>query len=92
MTRINHTICPYCGHEHDRASAVASKGSMPSPAAEPRMGPGDVTMCIKCGQFSVMGTDEMLREPTKDETHDIDHDLRIKFLRVAWRDVHERKN
>jgi hypothetical protein len=51
------------------------------------MTPGSVTMCIKCGEFSVMGDDEMLRKPTKDETNDIDNDPRVKFLREAWRDT-----
>jgi hypothetical protein len=83
MSLINHTICPYCGHEHDRSSAVVEKGNVL--VVEPRMKPGDVTMCIKCGEFSVMGWDEMLREPTQAETHDLDNDHRIKHLRDAWR-------
>ena len=54
------TVCPFCGYEHELSSAVTRRGEH---TVEPRMKPGDATLCIRCGEFSVMGFSEMLRKP-----------------------------
>jgi len=81
MTRINHTLCPFCFYEHNRSSAITSGQG---PAVEPIMRPGDVTMCIACGEFSVMGISEMLRKPTRTEARDLNKDGAVRHLRGAW--------
>lgn len=89
MTRPNFSLCPYCGAEHDVSSAVVRE---PAPAVEPRMKPGDATMCIRCGEFSIMGSDEMLRRPTGTEAIALWRDGRVIAMRLAWSELRQRRS
>lgn len=84
MTRVLTSICPFCFYEHNRTSAVARPGQYKD---EPRMGAGDTTLCINCGEFSIMGKDDMLRAPTKREANEIARDYKTNVLRLAWLDT-----
>lgn len=88
MTRTSFTVCPFCGYEADRASAITEK---PAPAVEPTLRPGDASMCIGCGEFSVMGFDEMLRAPTMAEAASLGADPRVQVLRAAWSEIKGKK-
>jgi predicted nucleic-acid-binding Zn-ribbon protein len=46
--------CPYCGHNFDSASMPGDETIRPVP--------GDITLCIKCGEVSQFG-DEMELSP-----------------------------
>ena len=82
MTRPCFTVCPFCGYEHELSSAIVKR---PAPYVEPRMRPGDATLCIKCGEFSVMGFSEALRKPSPDESSMLDRDPAVRTVREAWR-------
>jgi hypothetical protein len=82
MSHTNHTVCPFCYHTHELASAVSKA---PAPAVEPRMKWGDATLCIACGEMSVMDFTEMLRKPSPDESARLSRDPTVRALREAWR-------
>jgi len=84
MTRVLTAICPYCFHEHNRTSAVAMPGEYKD---EPRMRAGDTTLCINCGEFAIMGKDDMLRAPTKREAKGIAGNYKCNMVRLAWLDT-----
>jgi hypothetical protein len=88
MTHASFTVCPFCSQENELASAVVKQTA---PAIEPRMKPGDVTLCIQCGKFSVMGWIGLLRKPTDDEARELDRDSNIQKLREAWQDVRRQR-
>lgn len=69
MTRIRHTICPWCGKVHDRVSGIAKKGTPQEPVAEN----GDATFCIGCGQPSIFANwaEGGLRFPLQNEFEEI---------------------
>ena len=54
------TTCPGCGVEHD-ALAIINTDEPGQPE------PGDVSLCIHCGEPSVFDDNLNLREPTKAE-------------------------
>lgn len=83
MTTVCFTACPFCGHEHNRTTAITKS---PAPKVEPRMKPGDATLCIVCGEFSVMGFSEMLRKPSPDESSMLERDPAVQMVREAWRE------
>jgi ferredoxin len=83
MTRACFTACPFCGYEHERATAITKN---PAPKVEPRMKPGDATLCIRCGEFSVMGFSEMLRRPSPEEGEMLARDPAVRLVREAWRE------
>ena len=85
MTRACYTVCPFCGYEHELSSAVVKRRS--ESVVEPRMKPGDVTLCIKCGELSVLSFNEMLRKPSHDESSMLARDPAVRTLREAWRDT-----
>lgn len=89
MSRVNFTVCPFCGDEHDRSSAVTRRGALPH--VEPRMRPGDASMCIKCGEFSVMGWSDALRKPSPDESAMLARDPAVRRVREAWQETVGRK-
>ena len=79
------SICPFCSYEHQFASAVATK---PAPLKEPMIQAGDATLCIRCGEISIMDrTGEMLRKPTATETQQLNQDPMIRLVQSAWRDT-----
>jgi hypothetical protein len=88
MSHVNFSVCPFCGHEHDRAAALVKH---PAPAVEPRMKPGDVTLCIECGEMSVLGFNEMLRKPSSDEIAMLGRDPAVQRVREAWQAMQQRR-
>lgn len=47
--------CPYCGVTHDHAFGA---GNESTPSVD------DISLCIKCGNFSVFGPDLVLAKPS----------------------------
>jgi len=79
------TICAFCGHEHDLASAVTEPGVR----QEPRPCDGDATMCIRCGQINIVDQREAggLRQPSQEEATVLAKDQMVQHLVQAWRDT-----
>lgn len=67
------TDCPHCGKHNDTASGITS---------DEAPGPGDVTLCIDCGHWSVFTEDGTLRKANKDELREYAHS---HHLMAAWR-------
>jgi len=63
MNIIAHT-CPHCGYELDAATACDFEE-----AGQP--GPGDMSICIECGEVCVFVDDINLRKPTDSELVEI---------------------
>jgi len=81
MSRDFTHLCPYCYAEHDRASALVEKGAQRVPHL-PQV--GDVTLCIRCGMFSILDGDGMFRRLTGTERRSIARDPICKKAREAW--------
>jgi L-aminopeptidase/D-esterase-like protein len=71
--------CPYCGREHTDLTGVARKGT---PARRP--GPGDLTICIRCGEWSVFARNGRTRKPTAAEAREIATSRLCRHARQAW--------
>lgn len=71
MTRLQRSICPFCGARHDVASAVTSKADRPNLTEEPRVEytGNSVSFCIECGESAVFDASApgQLRFPTFEE-------------------------
>ena len=85
MSRLHATLCPFCGQEHE--VSTEARPSQKSSAPEATMRPGDITLCIYCGELSVMGTDDMLRKPNFYETVEMMTNPEIVALRRAWESI-----
>lgn len=74
--------CAWCG--------VGNDGYM-NVFGNEKIRPGDtVTMCIHCGNLSVIIDDQgTTRRPTLQEWHIINIDRRFDFLLMAWKQWHE---
>lgn len=70
--------CPHCAAIFDRASNVSSDGETDGPVG------GDVTMCIKCGEWCLFNSNLTLRKPTDEEQLVIGHDEVCIRARRAW--------
>jgi hypothetical protein len=71
--------CWHCGAEHDLVSNVTRKGFKAKTPNE-----GDITLCIKCGEWNAFGPGLVLRRPTDNEFVDIARDPGCMRLRWAW--------
>jgi hypothetical protein len=89
MSKVSYTVCPFCGHEHELAAAIVETAKLP--AVEPTLRPGNATMCARCGEFSVMDRNEMLRRPTHSEARKLARDYRARNLRQAWAEARARR-
>ena len=85
MSRPYKSICAYCGHVHQRATAVQS--ATDALAEEPKMRPGDATMCVGCGSFNIVADDGKLRVPNAREQWALDHDPLAQIVRDAFQRV-----
>lgn len=56
--------CRTCGRPNDRASSL--DGSQ-------RPGPGDLSICLSCGELSAFNPDLTLRPLTPEERADVEH-------------------
>lgn len=74
-TKLSEDACAFCRKRVDRCSGQAK------PA------PGDVTVCIGCGNVSVFTEKLKLRKPTAAELKEITEDPRIKEVQKAIRVV-----
>lgn len=57
-TRTPESKCPVCGHILDAATSINGE-------FEPR--PGDVTLCVQCGEILIFNKDLRGRIPTAEE-------------------------
>jgi hypothetical protein len=71
------TICPYCLKKHELTSAVVDKAATPKP--------GNVSMCITCGEFSIFNTALVLEKLTPEQRVELDQHPGIQQIRRAWR-------
>ena len=69
------SACPWCGTVHD---AVTGMGSTPKPK------PGDLSICIECGEWAVYETAEMRRKPTVEERFWIAANVDCRRVEIAW--------
>lgn len=76
------TICPHCKYVMDHVSSTPF-----NPRAKPKV--GDITMCIRCGEWAVFKEDLQLREPTDDEHIAFNKDARLMQARWAWNKMME---
>jgi hypothetical protein len=83
ITRGLSTFCPFCKYEVDTATGISGKGSGP--------GPGDISLCLKCGEFAAYGDDMQLRKPTDDEYLIIGSEDDYKLAREAWTSMNQRR-
>jgi hypothetical protein len=82
MSRTLTAICPFCHAEHDRSGAIVEKKAKIT--VEPKMKPGDASLCIDCGQFAIMAEDGMLRRPTGRERRALQRNPIVTATREAW--------
>lgn len=78
MKRLADTlICPFCHYRCDAATPV--EGDFDEPKD------GDLSICIKCGEWVVFADDvTSVRKPTDDEYLEIGSDRFYGTIRVAW--------
>lgn len=76
-TRLPLSKCPTCSYEMDCATCVENEDWVPKS--------GDVTICIKCGEFLVFTTGLKLRLPTKEEYQKYGTDPRIIAAQITVR-------
>jgi len=67
--------CVFCHAEHDCASSIDQDGK-PSP--------GDMTICIDCGEWNIFDKKMRLRKPTAVEYLEIGFDSRCRAMRDAY--------
>jgi hypothetical protein len=70
-----HTVCPWCLSEHDAASGL-NHDTTPKP--------GDVTLCIRCGEWCVFDDRMTLRKPGRALRYAIARNPDCEFIRAAW--------
>ena len=75
-----HLVCPFCLVEGDKVSNFED--------AEP--GPGALSLCLKCGEFSVFGDRNGLRKPKPFEADHIQQDPECQSFKAAWRVIAKR--
>jgi hypothetical protein len=68
--------CPSCGYRVDAATPVDGNPQAPKP--------GDIMMCMVCGEFATEGDDGAMRKPTYDEFTDIADSPNCQMARRAW--------
>lgn len=73
-------VCPWCNHELPLASEVAKRGELRAR----RPSPGDATLCIRCGEFSVFADDLSLTKPSDEDFVEFASDPRVQAIRKAW--------
>jgi hypothetical protein len=69
------TDCPHCGTRNEMASGLSGDEA---PV------PGDVTLCIGCGHWSVFNEDGTLRKASKDELREYGHSHHMTAVWRAW--------
>lgn len=72
-SEIQYGACPHCGADQNLAIMGAK---MPEP--------GDVVLCIKCGEWGVFENGMTIRHPTDDEYVSLGENERARFARETW--------
>lgn len=79
MTKELETICPYCSKINELHEQRDASG-------EPA--PGDISMCISCGNFAMFGDDMSLHKLTDAQKNDLRHNREayreLGKLKLAW--------
>lgn len=78
--KLPKSACPFCAHELDTAAAIDDRHT---PA------PGDLTLCINCGEWLVFGEGMSLQKPTDEEYVEIAANPGTDLVRRAWLSVHK---
>jgi hypothetical protein len=84
---LSNQVCPWCGHEVPLASEVTERGELRAR----RPSPGDVTACIRCGEFSVFTDDLSLTKPDDETFLELANDPRVQAIRKAWTAMKDEK-
>jgi hypothetical protein len=86
MTVTKTTACPFCGHVSNRAAGIdtSSPAAMKAGIQPIEPGPGDLALCIGCGEFAYYDDGMDLRKPTDDEYMEIGEDPGCRTIRAAW--------
>lgn len=71
--RIKRTTCINCGHTLDACTAMED-GATPNP--------GDITICLYCGEVSAFCEDLTTRSVSKEEFESYDDDLKSEIIKV----------
>lgn len=69
------TQCPWCNHRVDAATAIEDG---------PKPKPGDLTICVACGEWSAFAEGLALRKPSQEEFTYIGEDPDCRKVRAAW--------
>ena len=77
-TRTPQNACRCCGYLVDAASGVDHNA---------RAKPGDVSLCMKCGEASVFTGELVMRPPTAEELATIEADPMVRRARRAICDM-----
>lgn len=80
ITEVPISTCRKCGRRNDCASGT--DGARPTP--------GDVSICIQCGEVSLFTDAFDLREPTPEEADEIARDPVVTRFRMAIASAHGR--
>jgi hypothetical protein len=73
-TQVLETTCPHCGLNHNRITGMEA----------PLPDPGDVTLCMQCGEWSVYGNEKSLEKPSDEMLAEIAENKTAQRVRAAW--------
>lgn len=63
ITKMPESICGFCGHRFNASTGVEAEAAIPHP--------GDVSICIECGEIHIFGEDMKPRALTDTERVEI---------------------
>lgn len=72
-TKMGKDFCPHCNYELDAASSIEGE-IVPVP--------GDVSICINCGEFLEFASDMALTEITRETLNDLTEDQLSQLMRI----------
>jgi hypothetical protein len=70
------TPCPYCNVPNDAATNPEGEDGPPNP--------GDVTICLSCGEFLLLDADLRTVKPNDDELIELGADPMCRLMRMGW--------
>lgn len=82
--RLSLSLCPYCGHENDAATAADGQ-----PSRQPK--PGDCAICFYCAEPAIYNEDMMLAKPSADQRSMFISDPRVQQVIATIMRVREEK-
>lgn len=77
--KVKLSHCPHCNYRVDGATHLKDAKLAP--------GPGDITMCISCGGWSVFDRRMRLRLPTSEEQLWIDNNPACTGMHTTWKEM-----